>query len=178
MNTPTDMSVVSFAGGWVVMTAAMMLPSAIPFVVSFSRSFSWDRLWPLAAGLLVLVYMGVWLAVGLGLFAVSTVVPMPMPSVVVTALAVAFAGAYAFSPLRGFGASRCAELCRRFEGTPGGAFRAALSRGGRYGLACVLCTAGVMVAVFVVGMSDLRLMALGAAAVLLVKARSWRVALG
>jgi predicted metal-binding membrane protein len=177
MNTPTEMSVVSFAGGWVVMTAAMMLPSAIPFVLSFARSFARDRLWPLAAALLVMVYMAVWLVVGLALFGVSMVIPMPAPSVVVTALAVAFAAAYALTPWRGLGAARCAELCRRFEGTPGGAVRAALSRGGRYGAACVLCTAGVMVAVFVVGMSDLRLMVLGAAAVLLVKAQGWRVAL-
>jgi hypothetical protein len=42
-------------------------------------------------------------------------------------------------------------------------------------MACVLCTAGVMVAVFVVGMSDLRLMAVAAAAVFVVKVRSWSV---
>lgn len=157
------------------MTAAMMLPSAIPFVVSFARSFSGDRLWPAASGVLVLIYLGVWLVFGLALFAVSMAVPMPSPSVLVTALAAAFALAYVLSPLRSFGAARCAELCRRFEGRPGGALRAAVTRGGRYGMACVLCTAGVMVAVFVVGMSDLRLMAVAAAAVFVVKVRSWSV---
>jgi predicted metal-binding membrane protein len=176
MSIPTD--IVSFAVAWVAMTAAMMLPSAIPFVVSFGCSFARDRTWPLAAALLVLVYLAVWLVFGLGLYAVTTVVPMPMPSVLVTALAVAFAAAYVLTPLRAGGAARCAEMCRRFEGGSGGAIRAAAARGGRYGLACVECTAGVMLAVFVVGMSDLRLMVAGAAAVLLVKARSWQVALG
>ena len=155
------------------MTAAMMLPSAIPFVVSFGRSFSRDRLWPVAAALLVLIYMAVWLIFGLGLFAASTVVAMPAPSGLLTAVGIAFALVYTLIPLREVGSAGCAEMCRRFEGIPGGSLRAAVWRGGRYGVNCVLCTAGVMVAVFVAGMSDWRLVAVGAAAVFLLKIRGW-----
>lgn len=163
----------SFGSAWIVMTAAMMLPSATPFVVAFTRGFARDRLWLVGAALLVAAYLAVWAVFGLVLFAVSRVVLLPAPSVAVTLIAVAFAAAYGLSPLRRAGEARCVDMCRRFEGAAGGAVRSAVARGGRYGLGCVLCTAGVMVAVFVVGMSDLRLMAVGTAAVALLKLRSW-----
>jgi predicted metal-binding membrane protein len=155
------------------MTAGMMFPSAIPFVLSFGRAFAGDRMWPAAAALMLLVYLGVWLVFGLVLFAVSMLVPIPMPSLLVSVVAIGFAVVYAMTPLRRAGAARCAELCRRFEGGRRGAIGEAVSRGGRYGFACVLCTAGVMTAVFVAGMSDLRLMLVGAAAVFLLKVKSW-----
>jgi predicted metal-binding membrane protein len=165
----------SFASGWIAMTAAMMLPSAIPFVVSFVRSFSRSRLVPVAAGLIVTVYLAVWLVFGLGLFAVSTVVPMPVRSPAVIVAAVAFAGVYALTPLRRAGEAGCMELCRPFAAGGRGALKAALSRGAVYGACCVMCTAGVMLAVFVVGMSDVRVWLVGAAAVFVMKARGWRV---
>jgi predicted metal-binding membrane protein len=149
------------------MTAAMMLPSAAPFVFSFARGFRREPVWPLALVLLLVVYLAVWTVFGVGLLAVSGWVP---PWV-----AIGVAVVYMFTPLRKAGEAGCEELCRRFEGAPGGAARAALVRGSRYGLCCVGCTAGVMVAVFYLGMSDLRLILAGAVAVFLLKVRGWFV---
>ena len=42
----------SFAVTWVVMMAAMMLPSAIPVVLEFARTAEGRRGWPVATGVL------------------------------------------------------------------------------------------------------------------------------
>ena len=158
-NTPTDL------GAWVLMTAAMMLPSSVPFVYSFSRGFKRSRVWPVAALLLVAVYLAVWMVFGAGLLAVSGWIP--------AWVALGVAAVYMLTPLQRMGEAGCATLCRRFEGSPDGALRAAVVRGSRYGLFCVGCTASVMVAVVYIGMSDLRLVALGAVAAFLLKIRGW-----
>ena len=44
----------SFAATWVVMMAAMMLPSAMPVVLEFARTAERRRGWPVATGVLVL----------------------------------------------------------------------------------------------------------------------------
>jgi len=54
----------SFAVTWVVMMAAMMLPSAIPVVLEFARTAEGRRGWPVATGVLAVTYLGVWLIFG------------------------------------------------------------------------------------------------------------------
>src|SRR5262245_206753 len=44
----------SFAAMWVVMMAAMMLPSAIPVVLEFARTAERRRRWPVAMAVLIL----------------------------------------------------------------------------------------------------------------------------
>ena len=51
----------SFTVTWVVMMAAMMLPSAIPVVLEFARTAERRRRWQVATGVLALTYLGVWL---------------------------------------------------------------------------------------------------------------------
>jgi hypothetical protein len=48
----------SFAATWVVMMAAMMLPSAIPVVLEFARATERRRGWPVATGMLAGTYLG------------------------------------------------------------------------------------------------------------------------
>src|SRR5262245_66316770 len=48
----------SFAATWVVMMAAMMLPSAIPLVLEFARTSERRRSWPAATGILAVTYLG------------------------------------------------------------------------------------------------------------------------
>src|SRR5438034_11156402 len=50
----------AFAATWVVMMAAMMLPSAIPVVLEFARTAEGRRGWPVATGVLAVTYLGVW----------------------------------------------------------------------------------------------------------------------
>ena len=54
----------AFAVTWVVMMAAMMLPSAIPVVLEFARTAEGRRGWPFATGVLAVTYLGVWLMFG------------------------------------------------------------------------------------------------------------------
>ena len=169
---PTSLG--SFAVNWVAMMAAMMLPSTVPFVVAFVRGLDVSRAWPVAAAALLAVYLLVWAWFGVGLFAISNAVGVQLPRDPAAGLAIAFAGLYALTPLKRAGQARCLEMCRPRTIPSGGAVRAAVVSGGTYGLSCVACSAGVMVALFVVGMSDMRVMVLAAALVFLFKLASPR----
>src|SRR5262249_28623012 len=82
----------SFAVTWVVMMAAMMLPSAIPVVLEFARAAEGRRRWPVATGVLAVTYLGVWLVFGVVCYLIYTALRMPWPhqaSVVGLALALA-----------------------------------------------------------------------------------------
>jgi predicted metal-binding membrane protein len=58
----------SFAATWMVMMAAMMLPSAIPLVYRFAQRAEGRRARPAALAVLALVYLAVWLAFGVGCY--------------------------------------------------------------------------------------------------------------
>ena len=164
----------SFAVSWVAMMAAMMLPSATPFVMAFARGLEDSRFWPVGVGVVLAVYLFVWAFFGVGLFAIANAVIVPMPRDLAAGLAIAFAGLYALTPLKRAGQARCLEMCRELTLPAGGAFRAAVAAGSTYGLSCVACSAGVMVALFAVRMSDMRMMVLAAALVFLFKlANPW-----
>src|SRR5207245_9323573 len=70
----------SFAATWVVMMAAMMLPSAIPVVLDFARTVERRRGWQVATGVLAGTYLGVWLMFGVVCYAVYTALSMPWPN--------------------------------------------------------------------------------------------------
>src|SRR5262245_33350180 len=91
----------SFAATWVVMMAAMMLPSAIPVVLEFARTAERRRRWQLAIGVLALTYLGVWLMFGVICYALYTAASMPWPNqTLVAGVALALAGVYSVSPLK------------------------------------------------------------------------------
>jgi predicted metal-binding membrane protein len=72
-------SVQSFATTWVVMMAAMMLPSALPLVFEFVRNSEGRTGWQAAAGALSLSYLSVWLLFGLICYALYRAPNMPWP---------------------------------------------------------------------------------------------------
>src|SRR4030095_3192324 len=91
----------SFATTWVVMMAAMMLPSAIPVVLEFARTAERRRGWQVATGVLAVTYLGVWLIFGVVCYALYTALRMPWPTQPVTVgLALALAGVYSVSPIK------------------------------------------------------------------------------
>jgi predicted metal-binding membrane protein len=159
----------SFAVSWVAMMAAMMLPSATPFVMAFVRELDGSRSWLVGVCVVLAVYLFVWACFGFGLFAIANAVGVPSPGDLSAGVAIALAGLYALTPLKRAGQARCLEMCRRLTLPAGSAVRAAGVAGSAYGLSCVACSAGVMVVLFAVGMSDIRLMVLAAALVLLFK---------
>jgi len=160
----------AFAGAWALMTAAMMLPSAVPFVFEFARSSERRHGWQLATALLAATYVSVWLAFGLVCFAAYAALRMPWPDqTVIGGIALVVAGAYALSPLKRACEARCRELCALHGPLPFDLRRSAVVAGARYGLSCVGCTAAVMIAAFLVGMSSLAWMAVLTALVLVYK---------
>src|SRR5262245_47139128 len=66
-----------FVAGWVVMMAAMMLPSATPLVFEFARNAEGRRGWQVATVLLGVTYLGIWLAFGVVCYALYNAASMP-----------------------------------------------------------------------------------------------------
>jgi len=171
-------SLPSFTITWVAMTAAMMAPSAAPFVVSFSRRASRP---PLPTAVLIATYLLVWTCFGIAVYYASMAIPVSLPAATAAALAIAFVGLYALTPVMRAGRQRCIEMCRRTDRINGPGLRRALAEGTTYGASCLVCSWAVMLAVVVLGMSNIVWIAAGAAMVLLYKL-SWpwtrRVELG
>jgi predicted metal-binding membrane protein len=146
----------SFAATWVVMMAAMMLPSAMPVVFEFARTAERRRGWPLATGVLAITYLGVWLMFGVVCYAIYTALRMPWPhQPMVVGLALALAGVYSLSPIKRASQARCRELCALHGPLPFNLIRSAAVAGVRYGLSCIGCSAALMVAMVLLGMSSL-----------------------
>jgi predicted metal-binding membrane protein len=145
----------SFAVTWVVMMAAMMLPSAIPVVLEFARTAEGRRGWQVATGVLAVTYLGVWLMFGVVCYALYTAARMPWPNqAVVVGLALALAGVYSVSPIKRASQARCRELCALHGPLPFNLMRSAAVVGARYGLSCFGCSVALMVAMVLMGMSS------------------------
>jgi predicted metal-binding membrane protein len=146
----------SFAVTWAVMMAAMMLPTAVPLVFEFVRSAEGRSGWQPATGLLGLTYLSVWLAFGLICYVVRSALPMSLPNQgLVGLVALVLAGLYALTPIKRGSEARCRELCALHGSLPFNLMRSALVVGVKYGLSCVGCSAALMVAMVIIGMSDL-----------------------
>jgi predicted metal-binding membrane protein len=141
----------TFAAGWIVMMAAMMLPSATPLVFEFARNAERRRGWQVATVLLGTTYLGVWLVFGIACYAVYTGLGMPWPNqVVVGGAALVVAGLYALTPIKRASEARCRELCALHGPLPFNVMRSAIIAGGRYGLSCLGCSAGLMVTMLLI----------------------------
>lgn len=146
----------SFAVTWVVMMAAMMLPSAIPLVLEFARTAEGRRRWPLATAVLAVTYLGVWLVFGVVCYAIYTALRMPWPKqALVVGVALALAGVYSLSPIKRASQARCRELCALHGPLPFNLVRSAVVAGVRYSLSCLGCSAALMVAMVLLGMASL-----------------------
>ncbi len=159
-----------FVVAWTVMMAAMMLPSAMPLMFEFARNAERRRGWRLATALLGMSYLGVWLAFGVVCYVLYNALGMPWPNqAMVGGVALIIAGLYALTPLKRASEARCRELCALHGGLPFNLMRSALVAGGRYGLSCLGCSAGLMVAMVLIGISDLLWMIALTALVLIYK---------
>ena len=146
----------SFAATWVVMMVAMMLPSALPVILEFARTAERRRGWQVATGVLAGTYLGVWLMFGVMSYTVYTVMGMPWSNQpVVVGLALALAGVYSVSPIKRASQARCRELCALHGPLPFNLMRSGAVAGARYGLSCLGCSAALMVAMVLLGMSSL-----------------------
>lgn len=162
--------VLSFATTWTEMMAAMMLPSAIPLVYRFAREAEGRRARPLALAVLALVYLVVWLAFGVVCYLAYNALGMSERNrALVGGAALGLAALYALTPLKRISQDRCREVCALHGPLPFNLVRAGALAGWRYGLSCLGCSAGLMVAMVLVGMSSLTWTVVLAALVLIYK---------
>ena len=168
----TDLgSLAWFIGAWITMMGAMMLPSAAPAVLLFSRFRRGDGPW-----LFVLGYLLVWAGFGLVAYAVYRAVRLLAPEFVawdeygpvVAGAALVVAGLYQLLPLKEI----CLRHCRSplhfmLHSQPGR--RGAVRTGIGHGAYCVGCCAGLMLALFALGVMSLFRMVLVASAIFVEK---------
>jgi predicted metal-binding membrane protein len=159
-----------FVAGWTVMMAAMMLPSATPLVFEFARNAEGRRGWQAATALLGVTYLGAWLAFGVVCYALYNAVGMPWPNQgLAGGAALVIAGLYALTPVKRASEAWCRELCALHGPLPFNLMRSAIVVGARYGVSCLGCSAGLMIAMVLIGMSNLVWMIALAAVVLAYK---------
>ena len=171
-------SVSSFLGTWVVMTAAMMLPSLAPMLWRYRRAVvatSSLRLGGLTA-VVSAGYFAVWTAFGVAVFPVSTgmmTVQMRQPAIasIIAGLVVVLAGALQFSAWK----ARHLACCREVPG-PGRVLPpdsgAAWRHGLQLGVHCVCSCAGLTAILLALGIMDARVMAVVTTAITLERVAS------
>jgi predicted metal-binding membrane protein len=172
-------SVTSFATIWTVMMAAMMLPSTVPLVYRFARQAEGRRTRPVAVGMLGLVYLAVWLAFGIACYLAYHALRMPWRNQTLAGGAtLGLAALYALTPLKRISQDRCREVNALHGPLPFDLVRAGVVAGWRYALSCLGCTAGLMVAMVLIGMTSLAWTIVLAALVLVYKyvpPATWRL---
>jgi len=169
-----------FVGVWVVMMAAMMFPSMAPTAALYARMTrrrGLDQPLLFAAG-----YLVVWGAVGLlayGVFELGR-------SLFGGALAwhaggrwaaggvLALTAAYELTPLKDACLAKCQSPLGFLLGSWRDGRRGALEMGARHAGWCLGCCAGLMVALFALGVMSLTWMVLVAALIALQKTLPWR----
>lgn len=160
-----------FVGGWVAMTAAMMLPSAVPtaLLVAWLRAGA-------DAVVFVVGYVLAWTVYGVAAYGVYRCARLVAPSFVawqargpwVAGGALAFAGLYQVSPLKTSCLRHCRSPLHFLLHARGGAL-GSLRAGSGHGFYCVGCCAGLMLALFALGVMSLAWMALVGVAILVEK---------
>ena len=155
-------NVLAILSMWAIMMAAMMLPSALPMILTFAhlgaRNGESARAYSFVAA-----YLLVWFAFSAAacvaqwmLQAMGWVDPMIVStSAILTALLLLIAGVYQFSPIK----KVCLSRCRTPMGFLIGAWRPGVSgaflMGSRHGLLCLGCCWALMALLFVGGVMNL-----------------------
>ncbi len=158
----------SFLGMWVVMMVAMMLPSLVPMLWRYRQAVGGNGETCLG-GLTALVGMGyffVWALFGIAVFplgAALATIEMQQPDLARTVpfavgVVILIAGALQFSAWKARQLACCREAPGRGRTLPADA-RTAWRHGLHIGLHCSYCCAGLMTILVVMGVMDLRAMA-------------------
>ena len=164
----------SFLGMWVLMMAAMMLPSLVPMLRRYRQAVAGAS--ELRLGLLTALaatgYFFVWTVLGMIAFplgAVLATVGMQSPSFaraapIAVAVVVLIAGALQFTAWKAHHLACCHEAPGSNLALPADA-ATAWRHGLRLGRHCAACCAGLMAILLAIGVMDLRAMAAVTAAI-------------
>jgi predicted metal-binding membrane protein len=166
----------SFTGMWVVMMVAMMLPSLVPMLLRYRQALcraGEARLGRLTA-LVGIGYFFVWSLLGMVAFPVGAAlaaIEMEWPALarvvpMLVAVIVLVAGFLQFTSWKAHRLACCREAPGRNGSMPADA-PTAWRHGLRLGLHCSQCCAGLTAILLVIGVMDLRAMAVVAAAITL-----------
>jgi predicted metal-binding membrane protein len=157
-----------FVVGWFLMIVAMMLPSSVPLVMTFSRLVARRARPTVLVGLLLIGYLVVWTGFGLAAWVADRTVHAAVDAIpwlaanprILLAATLLVAGLWQFSPIR----DRCLDECRsplgfvlnHWRGTS--ERREAFSMGLAHGLFCVGCCWSLMLVMFAIGLHSLAAM--------------------
>lgn len=163
----------SFLAMWVTMMVAMMLPSLVPMLRRYRRAVG-QAAEARLGGLTMLIGVGyffVWTLLGLAAFPLGVImasIEMHVPAIagavpVATGAIVVFAGALQFTNWK----ARHLACCRhsRIAGSSRPDAGTAWRHGIRLGIHCAKCCAGLTLILLVIGVMDLRAMAVVTAAI-------------
>ena len=164
----------SFIGMWVAMMAAMMLPCLAPMLHRYRQSVGrtcGTRLGRLTA-LVTVAYFSVWSLCGLAVFSLgvaAAAIEMEQPAVAravptAAAFVVFLAGALQFTKWKAHHLACCRESPARGH-TPAPDAGTAWRQGVDFGVHCGLCCANLIAVLLVLGIMDLRAMAVVTAAI-------------
>jgi predicted metal-binding membrane protein len=172
----------AFLGMWVVMMVGMMLPSLVPMLLRYReavrRGELADRMSNSRLEWLTAVagggYFFVWTALGLAAFPLGVAlaeIEMRQPAVsqavpIAVGVVVMLAGALQFTAWKARALACCRQAPSRVDTLPANV-RTAWKHGLRLGRQCSYCCGSLMVILLVVGVMDLRAMALVTAAITL-----------
>ena len=164
----------SFLGMWLVMMVAMMLPSLVPMLLRYRQAVGGTTEMPVGrlTALAGVGYFLVWTLFGMIAFPLGVAlaaVAMEEPSLaravpIAVGVVIMIAGAIQFTAWKAHHLACCRqtpELCRMLHGDAGSAWRYGLS----LGFHCSCCCIGLTAVLLVVGVMDLRAMAVVAAAI-------------
>jgi len=169
-----------FLGIWVVMMAAMMLPSVAPTVALYSRMTRQRS--PLSPLLFAAGYLVTWAGAGLVAFTLSEIVSRSSGDALtwdragrwVAGATLVFAAAFELSPFKDV----CLGKCRCPLGFLLSAWRdgrrGALEMGVKHGAWCVGCCWALMASLFALGVMSVAWMALVAGLIAVEKILPWR----
>jgi predicted metal-binding membrane protein len=168
-----------FTGTWVVMMAAMMLPSFAPTLTAYVRVTR--RPEPSRWLLFACGYLLVWAAAGVLAYAVFELGKGQLGDDLawhrggrwVSGAVIAAASAYEFIPFKRACLTRCRGQLEGLHGVVHPGWSAALAMGARSGSWCLGCSWVLMAALFALGVMSLTWMALIAALVALQKISPW-----
>lgn len=165
---------------WVVMMAAMMLPSAVPMVLVFRRLERARSAPALTTSAFVIGYLVVWGASGLVAYAAlkagqaGGIFAWDRSGRPMAVGALAAAALYEMTPLK----TRCLRKCRSplgfLLGSWRGGLRGAFTMGTRHGSWCLGCCWALMVALFALGVMSLAWMLVVSGLIAAEKLLPWR----
>ena len=158
----------SFLGMWVVMMAAMMLPSLVPMLLRYRQCIG--RVGEMRLGVLTAIvavaYFLVWTLFGMGTFALGVVlaaIEVRLPALaravpIAVGMVVLIAGALQFTAWKAHHLGCCRTAPAGSHTSPADA-STAWRYGVRLGLHCSYCCVGLTAILLVIGVMDVRAMA-------------------